>query len=362
MSAASGGAGADIAAFDLGFIMLRRPPILQRRASSVLAALFILTCSPGSAGADTWADRLGYPADSKVLILHADELGLSYETNAAGAKLLESGAVRSAAAMVPAPWFADFAQWSKAHPDVDVGLELTLNSELQNYRWQSVTSEELVPSLVDAEGFLCRTPLQTTANASADEVEYELRAQIARAKAAGLRPTHLTSHLGTLFERPDLIDVYLRIARQEWIPAAIVRLTAEQLDHFIQEGNPVPDDVLMALDEYPLPKLDALRFVLDADTYDAKKQALLAMIAELGPGITQIEFRPAVPSDALPRMVDDAQQRIWDAELLADQEIIRALQAEGIVLTDWREIMRRFSGEAPANAEKPAAVNAPTEQ
>jgi len=361
LSAARSGAGADIAALAFGITMLRRPPTVQRRLSHGLAALLLFAFSTGSAGADTWADRLGYPAESKVLILHADELGLSYETNAAGVKLLESGAVRSAAAMVPAPWFADFAQWSKSHPDADVGLELTLNSELQHYRWQPVASEGLVPSLVDADGFLCRAPVQTTANASADEVEYELRAQIARAKAAGLRPTHLTSHLGALFERPDLINAYLRVARQEWIPAAIVRLTAEQLDHFIEEGNPVPDDVLVALDEYPLPKLDALRFVPDADTYGAKKQALLAMIAELAPGITQIEFRPAAPSDALPRMVDDAQQRIWDAELLADQEVIRALQAEGIVLTDWREIMQRFVGEAPAIEEAPSAANSQTE-
>jgi hypothetical protein len=136
-----------------------------------------------------------------------------------------------------------------------------------------------------------------------------------------------------------------------------VRLTTEQLDDFIEAGNPVPDDVLMALDEYPLPKLDALRFVPDADSYDAKKQALLTMIGELPPGITQIEFRPAVASDALPRMVDDAQQRIWDAELLADQEVIRALQADGIVLTDWREIMRRFEGKVPAGADTPAGAN-----
>jgi chitin disaccharide deacetylase len=341
--------------------MLRRLQTLQQRLSHGLAASFLFACFTGSAGADTWADRLGYPAGSKVLILHADELGLSYETNAAGVKLLESGAVHSAAAMAPAPWFADIAEWSKAHPNADVGLELTLNSDLQHYRWQPVASEGLVPSLVDVDGFLCRTPLQTTANASTEDVENELRSQIARAKSAGLHPTHLTSHLGALFERPDFIHAYLRVARHEWIPAAIVRLTGEQLDRFIEEGNPVPDDVLVALDEYPLPKLDALRFVPDAESYDAKKQALLAMIAELAPGITQIAFRPATPSDALPRIVDDAQQRIWDAELLADQDVIRAIQAEGMVLTDWREIMRRFEGGASTNAEAPAAANAATE-
>jgi predicted glycoside hydrolase/deacetylase ChbG (UPF0249 family) len=340
--------------------MLRQLRILQW-ASHLLAAMFLVASTGDGTRAETWADRLGYPANAKVLILHADELGLSYETNAAGARLLESGAVRSASAMAPAPWFADFAEWWKSHPDADVGLELTLNSELQHYRWQPVASEGLVPSLVDADGFLCRTPLQTAANATAEEAEYELRAQIARAKAAGLYPTHLTSHLGGLFERPDLIGAYLRIAQQEWIPAAIVRLTAEQLDHFIEAGNPVPDDVLMALDEYPLPKLDALRFVPDAETYDAKKQALLTMIGELPPGITQIEFRPAVASDALSRMVDDAQQRIWDAELLADQEVIRALRADGIVLTDWREIMRRFEGKVPASADTLSGANAQPE-
>jgi chitin disaccharide deacetylase len=343
--------------FAFATMMLVRNREMMKRMRDLLGALAITACWLTTAGADTWAERLGYPADAKVLILHAGELGLSYETNAAGMKLLESGAVRSAAAMAPAPWFADLAQWAKAHPDADVGLELTLNSELKNYRWQPVASEGLVPSLVDSDGYLWRHPVQTSANAATEDAEYELRAQIARAKAAGLRPTHLTSHLGGLFERPDLIGAYLRIAREEWIPAAIVRLTAEQLDHFIEAGNPVPNDVLLALDEYPLPKLDALRFVPDGETYDAKKQALLAMIAELPPGITQIEFRPAAVSDALPRIADDAQQRIWDAELLVDQDVIRVLQGEGIVLTDWREIMRRFEGEAPVSDEAAPATN-----
>lgn len=335
-------------------------PSLSGHVTKWLAALLIFAYLVDDAGAETWADRLGYPAGSKVLILHADELGMSYETNAAGTKLLESGGVSSAAALPPAPWFGDFAHWSKTHPDADVGLELTLNSELENYRWQPVAGG-FVPSLVDADGYLWRTPLQTTSNATTDDVEYELRSQLARAKAAGVHPTHLTTHLGVLFDRPDFVEAYLRMARQEWIPAAVVELTPEQIDEFRQEGYPLPEDVLQALDDYPLPKLDDLRFVPDGQSYDAKKQALLDMIGELAPGITQIEFRPAVASDALPQMVDDSQQRIWDADLLADQEVVQSLQAEGIVLTNWREIMRRFAGDAAASEDKLAAPNAQTE-
>lgn len=336
---------------------MRRLAFSSRRPANRWLAVVCcwLACS-GGAAAETWADRLGFPADSRVLILHAGELGLSHETNAAAANLLKSGAVNAAAAIVPAPWFADAAKWSQAHPAASVGLELALNSELENYRWQPVASEDYVPSLVDADGFLWQRPVQTASNAVAADVERELLAQIARAKTAGLKPSHLTSHLGTLFERPDFVDAYLRVARQQWIPAAIVELTDEQLDRFSQAGNPVPEDVVAALDEYPLPKLDALRFVPDADSYEAKKQALLALIRDLPPGLTQIELRPASASDALPHMVDDAQQRIWDAQMLADAEVLEALRAEGIVTTNWREVMRRFAGARPPKAATPSAT------
>jgi predicted glycoside hydrolase/deacetylase ChbG (UPF0249 family) len=326
------------------FIAVARP------LCGILAAVSIIAGAVGEIAAETWAERLGYPADAKVLILHAGEMGLAYETNAAGEKLLESGVAASAAAMAPAPWFSDFAAWAKGRPGVDAGLELTLNSELKNHRWRPAASDGLTASLVDADGYLWQTPLQTSSNALAEDVECELRGQIARAKGSGFRPTHLSSHLGTLFERPDLIDAYLRVAREQWIPAAVVELTPEILDRLAQDGYPLPEDVIATIEEYPLPKLDGLRFVPDGENYEAKKHALLTLISELPAGLTQLEFRPALASDALPRMVADAQQRNWDADLLADEEVLQALRGEGIILTDWQEVMRRFEGQGAADA------------
>jgi predicted glycoside hydrolase/deacetylase ChbG (UPF0249 family) len=340
--------------------MLHVPSTFARLAGAWIAACLILAGDVDRASAETWAERLGYPAAAKVLILHAGEMGLSHETNAAGAKLFESGVVRSAAAMAPAPWFADFAEWARAHADADVGLELTLNSELKNYRWQPTASDSLAASLVDADGFLWQSPLQTSSNALIEDVEVELRAQVARAKAAGLRPSHLTSHLGTLFERPDLIDAYLRVAQEAWTPAAVVELTPELVDQLAQDGYPLPEDVVAAMDDYPLPKLDALRFVPDGESYEAKKQAFLRLLGELPAGLTQIAFRPALASDALPRIVDDASQRNWDADLLVDEQVREALRAEGIILTDWREIMRRFEDDGAA-PPKPADAAAKAE-
>lgn len=315
-----------------------------RRCRAALSAFVILACFASQAGAETWADRLGYPAGSKVIVLHANAMGMCYETSAAGTKLLDGDMVRSAAAIVPAPWFNEFAQWCQAHPDADVGLELTLNSEFQEYRWQPTAAGGSVPSLVDSDGFLWQTPVQTMVNGSTEDVEREVRAQIARAKMAGLHPTHLTTHLGTLITRPDLIAVYLRIARDEWIPAMIVELTPEQVERFKQEGFPLPDDMIQLLDDYPLPKVDDLHFVGDAESYAAKKQAFLDMLSKLSPGLTQIAFHPAIESDALKQITPRWQQRVWDAQLMADDEVRQALEAEGVVLTDWREIMQRFEG------------------
>jgi hypothetical protein len=326
----------------------RRPQL----GAAVIVSLLALA-SVQVAGAETWAERLGFPAGSKVLVLHANELGMCPETNAAGTKLLESGVVRSAGAMVPGPWFGDLAQWCKAHPDADIGLELTLNSEWDNYRWQPVAADALVPSLTDSDGFLWRRPVQTMVNASARDVERELRAQIARAKAAGVQPSHLTTHLGTLVTRPDLIEVYLRIARQEWIPAMIVELTPEQVERFAQMGFPLPENIIQLLEDYPLPKVDDLRFVADAASFDEKKAAFLTMLSELSPGITQIAFSPAEASDALPRIMPDWQQRVWDAELMADDEVRQALEADGVIVTDWLELMRRFEGRQPSVAAEP---------
>ena len=314
-------------------------------AAAVLAAVCgALAFDAPLANAETWAERLGFPAGSRVVVLHANELGMSYETNAAGTELLKSGPVSSASAMVPAPWFGDVAEWVKANPNVDIGLELTLNSEFPTYRWQPVAPDGLVPSLADPAGFLWRTPIQTMVNATPDDVERELRAQIQRAKEAGLQPSHLTTHLGTLVTRPDLIEVYLRIARQEWIPAMIVELTPEQVARFEQNNFPLPDDIIQLLADYPLPKADDLRFVGDAESYEAKKQAFLKALRELQPGITQIAFQPAVESDALKQITPDWQQRVWDAQLLADPEVKQALESQGIIITNWRELMQRFEG------------------
>lgn len=318
------------------------PVIRLLRAAFAILCLGLVSLS--QARANTWAERLGFPAEKKVVILHARDLGLCYETNAAAEQLLEQGLVQSASAMAPCPWFADSAAWAVQNPTLDVGLQLTLNSELPSYRWQPVAPHSLVTHLVDHQGFFWPTVMQTTVNGHVDDIEHEMEAQLQRARLAGLVPSHLTTHLGTLYSRPDFARAYLRFARRHWIPAVVVELTPERLDSFRRQGFPLPDDLLQLLNEYPLPKVDDLKFLPEARSADEKRRLALELFASLSPGITQIAVAPAIETDAMKRLDSQWQRRVWEFELFSDQDFRDNLATQDVIITNWREIMQRFEG------------------
>jgi predicted glycoside hydrolase/deacetylase ChbG (UPF0249 family) len=189
------------------------------------------------------AERLGYARDAKLVIVHADDLGMTHSVNAASIKGLESGLVNSASIMVPCPWFPEMAEYAKAHPDADLGLHLTLTSERVFYRWGPVAAKDEVPSLVDANGYF---HLNWTGPPSinAKEVELELRAQIERALAMGVRPTHLDSHQYRLFENgKEIFQSALRVAHEYKLPMFMVRDWFA--DHPYLESSLGPDDLVV---------------------------------------------------------------------------------------------------------------------
>lgn len=311
-------------------------------SSRVVIVLVALLAYCSAAAAENWADRLGYPPGERVILIHAHGAGLSYETNAAVGAALESGAATCASALAPCPWFAH----AVADLDGDLGLDLVVNSELPQYRWGPLAREQHTRSLVDADGYFWPRTQQTMVAADPVDVEYELRAQLQRARELGLKPTHFTTHMGALYSRPDLAEVYLRLAREQWIPAVVVELTQEQLDRFRDQGYPLPDSLIRIMADYPLPKLDDLRLCPRPDTYEAKKAALLDMIGSIEPGVTQIALAPAADSPALRAMTEGWRQHVWEAELLADADVRAALSAEGISLASWSDLMARFEGRA----------------
>lgn len=314
------------------------------RYFAALGVAIVTSLASSVANADNWATRLGYPEDAKVLILHAHGMGLCYEANAASGKLLEDKALSSASAMPPCPWFANAAEWRCEHPKADVGLEFTINSPLPQYRWKNLSQDEFVRSLIDRDGYQWPRVIQVMVTASVEDVEHELRMQILHAERHGLRPTHFTTSLGALYSRPDLADVYLRISREQWIPAVVIELTPELAEGFREQGYPVPDELIRSLEDYPFPKIQDLKIVPRTKSLEEKIAGTVKMIADLPPGLTQIASAPAIDSPALRALDPNWQQRVWDAEVWNSDEVKAELAKDNVVITTWQEVMQRFDG------------------
>jgi predicted glycoside hydrolase/deacetylase ChbG (UPF0249 family) len=182
-----------------------------------------LAAAQARGGVKPLAARLGYPADAKLLIVHGDDLAAAHSVNAATFKAFETGLVNSASIMVPCPWLPEVAAYARSHPDADLGLHLTLTSEWKTYRWGGVLSRERAPSLYAPDGYLYPTEDVAAAHLDAREAEAEVRAQIGRARAFGISPTHLDAHMRTLHQTRPLFEMFLRVAREERLPALVSR-------------------------------------------------------------------------------------------------------------------------------------------
>ncbi len=198
-----------------------------RKVIGVVVVLFSIGAS-ARAQTRTVAERLGYTADAKLLIVHADDLAVAHSVDAASFDALEKGGVTSASIMVPCPWLNEVAAYAKGHPDADLGLHLTLTSEWRIYRWGPVEAKDRVASLLDPSGYLWPETGPAVQNLKAEEAEREIRAQIERSLAAGIHPTHLDSHMGVLFSRPDLFETYVKVAHAYHLPFLAVRVADER--------------------------------------------------------------------------------------------------------------------------------------
>jgi len=292
---------------------------------------------------NNWAEKLGWPAGKKVIMLHADDIGMSPEANIAAEKQLLDGVIQSAAVMIPCPNAEEFIIWAKNNPKMDVGLHLTLTSEWKTYRWGPVTPHKEVPGLLDGDKKLWHSVPQVVQNASAEEVEKEIRAQIEQSIAWGYRPNHLDTHMGTLFGDPSYVKVYMKVAQEYGIPANIIDISKPKvLAEFRRQGYPMTDEVVQMTKEYTLPQLDYFTSAPKADTYEEKIAKFKALVLGLDAGLTEIIFHPAVLTDNMKTITGSWQQRAWEAEMFSDADLIQFFKDEGIIFTDWKEIMERF--------------------
>lgn len=291
-----------------------------------------------------WAERLGYPTGKKVIMLHADDAGMCEEANIATIKYLEAGHIQSAAAMPPCPKFEEMIAWAIDNPQADVGLHLALTSEWREYRWPPVSPANEVPGLIDPEGMLWRSVEEVVEHATPEEVAKEVRAQIEKSIALGYPPDHIDTHMGTLYGHPEFAKAYLNIAMEYGIPANAIDMSDPLVvEQFRKVGYPITDELIKFMGNYTLPKLDNFTSAPNSDTYEEKVKAFQDLIKSLRPGLTEIIFHPSTDTDNLKRITGSWQQRVWESQMFSDPNMIQFFKDEGIIFTNWKEIMKRFN-------------------
>lgn len=288
--------------------------------------------------AQNTAERLGYGPNDKVLIVHADDVGMSHNVNVATIEALKKGMVTSGSIMVPCPWFPEIAAYFREHPELDFGLHLTLTSEWRYYRWRPVAPIDKVPGLLDQEGYLWRSERMTAQKATPQEVEIELRAQIERALAFGLKPTHLDTHMGTLYARPDFFDVYARLGKEYAIPIMAMKPTPELEALARLAGSQIKAEQLRRLEREGFVLLDYLVTNVGGRSYEERRRATHEFLRKLKPGVTMLIVHLGLDSDELKAITGSWAQRHADYRIFTDPETQALINELGIKLTTWREL------------------------
>ena len=303
---------------------------LLLRVMLAVLILLPLTEARSQNAEKTIAERLGYPRDAKLLIVHADDLGMTHSVNAATIKAFETGLVNSGSIMVPCPWLTEIAAYARTNPQADLGLHLTLTSEWTSFRWGPVLPKDRVKSLLDKDGYFYLTETEAASHADPKEVELEITAQIERARALGIQPTHLDSHMGTLYQNKALFEVFLRVARKHKLPVRIAKSWFGSADFLPALLN--PDDVyidrILDINTTVEPN-EWAKFYSDA-------------IKNLQPGVTEVVIHLAYDDGEMRGATINhpdwgAAWRQRDFDFFTSDAFRKLLQENQIKLITWRE-------------------------
>ncbi len=322
---------------------------------SCCAIICTLACS-AQTGDSTYAEKLGFPKGAKVVILHVDDAGMSYDSNEGAITSIAKGVATSASVMMPCPWVPGFVHYLKQHPGMDAGLHLTLTSEWGDYRWGPLAGKDAVPGLVDKEGDLWPSVEQVAQHATPDEVEKEITAQLARARAMGFEPTHLDSHMGTLFATPAFTERYIKLGIANHIPVMMPgghnTLIALQLQAtgvamaqaraagkmLWAAGLPVLDDLHNTSYDWPIP--DSVKSD-DTKLQGYKTAKYIQALKQLKPGLTMMIMHSTATSPIFEHISGSGAVRRGDMLTMINPVFKQALADEHIILTTWREVMQR---------------------
>jgi predicted glycoside hydrolase/deacetylase ChbG (UPF0249 family) len=281
---------------------------------------------------------LGFSDLDRVAIIHADDIGMCQATLPAAAELFEFGLLSSAALMVPCPWFPGAAAHALAHPDLDYGVHLTLNSEWDLFRWGPISTRDPRSGLLDEGGYFHNRTAPTAEQADLTALRLELDAQLSRAGSGGLRITHADTHMLCL-AHPRLVRVYIEAARSAATLPVLMRPGSAGWQKLGLDDHPTEVRQLFTeLEEGGLPMLDDF-YMMNLDTHEDRLEEAKRAFEGLQPGFTHFILHPAIETPELKAMAPDWRCRMADYDTFRSEELRAHVRELGVQVVGY-EMLR----------------------
>jgi len=289
--------------------------------------------------------KLGYSDTDRLVILHADDIGMCQASLQAYADLWEFGGISSGAIMMPCPWAKAVADYCKAHPGVDMGVHATLTAEWQTYRWSPLSTRDPGLGLMDADGFFWRSSEEAQAHGDPEAVLTELQAQVQKALAWGVDATHVDTHMGTV-AHPKFIASYIQAAAQHRLPAMIPRgntaVYAEMgLDAETAAGFAA---FTQQLEDQGIPLVDAV-VSMPLDQPEGQIEIAKKLFSEIPVGVTHFLFHPSVDTPELRAICPDWPSRVANYHTFMSEEVKDFLKTSGIYVIGYRDLRKVLRNE-----------------
>ncbi len=293
---------------------------------------------------------------AKYLIVNADDFGMCNAANEAVFELFKIGTLRSSTIMMPCPAAKDAVDFSVEHPEYAIGIHTTLTSEWKTYRWKPLTDS---PSLLDEEGFMWHETEMVEKNASYEDIEREVRAQIDLAHSMGMKPSHIDNHMGTLYGnrtgRFGLLKLAYKICGSygyayrmfvkadkklgiDGVPMIAIKAAAALSRHWAKKYKVITPDYLLFPDW-------GAKNLKNCESYEAYRDIILNIWINIPDGVTETFVHPALETDELKSITGSWRHRVWEYMLFKDPYTEKFLNSHGVTLISYRDLIRMSGGK-----------------
>ncbi|NIS78695.1 MAG: ChbG/HpnK family deacetylase [Anaerolineales bacterium] len=289
--------------------------------------------------------KLGLSNSDRVVIFHADDIGMCQGSLSAYDDLIAFGLLSSAATIVPCPWFPAVASYYRNHPEkekLDIGVHLALTSEWEDFRWGPISTRDPASGLMDENGYFYNNTDDVLRHADVNAVKQELTTQIERALAAGIDITHIDTHMFAIFHS-KLLPHYIELGWHYHVPAFIVRWSAEQLVADGQDADEAETlaDIIQQTETDGMPLIDYV-YMMPLEPLENRFEHARQVLAELPAGISYLLIHPVTDTPELRAMAPDWEARVADRELFINEAWKREVELAGVHVIGWRDLREQM--------------------